>query len=261
MLDFKMGEEDMITVILAGGKGSRILEETREKPKAMVKIGEYMIVEHIMRSFFAQGYQDFLILGGYKFQVLLDYYKKSALCIEYNEEKKDYLFSYRNMRIRLLDTGENKGSAGRLLSASEYLKTGTFLLTYCDAVSSVNLRKLVHFHDEHNSLVTLTAVRPKPRFGVLEIDSDGQVISMREKNKIDSPIINGGFMVVEPGLLDLITSEKMQLEKDVLSPLAGTDRLWAYYHDGFWQCMDTIQERDYLCSLYQESSCPWLCEY
>ena len=250
----------MITVILAGGKGSRILEETREKPKAMVKIGKYTIIEHIMRSYSIQGYQDFLVLGGYKFEILLEYYKKTAHCIEYNEESRDYLFSYEDMRIRLLDTGESRGSAGRLLAASEYLKNDTFLLTYCDAVSSVSIRELVRFHKDHKARVTLTAVRPRPRFGVLKLDNNGQVISMREKNRMDSPIINGGFMVAEPGLLNLITSEEMELEREVLSTIAGTNQLWAYHHEGFWQCMDTIQERDYLCGLFQEGTCPWFCD-
>ncbi|MGN1417984.1 MAG: sugar phosphate nucleotidyltransferase [Acutalibacteraceae bacterium] len=248
----------MITVIMAGGKGTRILEETQFIPKAMVRIGDKPIIEHIMDSYAQQGFHDFLILTGYKGEILSDYFKKKPevlLC----EENGNFLnVKLPDRSIQLLYTGEETESAARLRLAKPYITGESFMLTYCDGLCSVNYENLVRFHNEHKKTVTLTAVRPEPRFGILEIDQNGIVKSFKEKDRNDSPVINGGFMVMDLRIFDFLTETMEQLEKDVLLPLSKIGELTAYYHDGFWQCMDTLQEKKYLCSLWERNEAAWI---
>lgn len=250
----------MLTVILAGGKGTRLLEETQFYPKAMARIGEKPVVEHIMESFQSQGFRDFLILTGYKGDMIADYFRQKQELVSCETDGKCLTMSFPDTRVRILDTGEETGSAARLYMARPYLEQETFLLTYCDGLCSVDMKEVIHFHREHHGLVTLTAVRPEPRFGILEIEKNGCVKAMREKERKDSPVINGGFMVVEPEIYSFLTDEMEQLERDLLVPLSEAGHLMAYYHDGFWQCMDTLQEKKYLCALWEAGNAPWVLE-
>lgn len=248
----------MLTVILAGGKGTRILEETRLIPKALVRIGNKPIIEHIMECYEKQGFNEFLILTGYKGEKIFDYFK-SKTNITFLEEQKDcMIIKSSNSKVTVLDTGEETGSAARLRIARPYINEKRFMLTYCDGLCSVNFDNLLNFHKEHGGMVTLTAVRPEPRFGILEIMENGKVKALREKEHRDSPVINGGFMVIESDIFNFLTEEMNQLEKDVLVPLSENGKLTAFYHDGFWQCMDTLQEKKYLCELWETKKAPWV---
>ena len=248
----------MLTVILAGGKGTRILEETQLKPKAMVKIGDKPIIEHIMECYEEQGFSDFLILVGYKGEEIFDHFKKKTNIIFLKEEEACLTVQLPNFKVTILDTGEETGSAARLRMAKPYINGERCMLTYCDGLCSLNFNNLINFHKEHAGMVTLTAVRPKPRFGILEITENGQVKVFKEKQRKDSPIINGGFMVIEPEIFDFLTKEMEHLEKDVLVSLSNSGKLMAYYYEGFWQCMDTLQEKKYLCSLWENGLSPWI---
>ena len=248
----------MLTVILAGGKGTRLLEETQFRPKALTKVGEKPILEHIMEGFQSQGYRDFLILTGYKSEMISEYFRKRQEVVSCKSEGACMTVDLPYARVRILDTGEDTGSAARLRMAEPYLEHETFLLTYCDGLCSVEMEDVIRFHRQRCGMVTLTAVRPEPRFGILEIAKDGRVNALREKERKDSPVINGGFMVMEPEIFEFLTDQMEQLEKDVLVPLSETGKLMAYYHDGFWQCMDTLQEKKYLCALWEKGNAPWI---
>lgn len=248
----------MLTVILAGGKGTRILEETELMPKAMVKIGDRPIIEHIMGCYEEQGFNEFLILAGYKGKKIFDYFKTKKNVTFLKEQGDCMIVELSNSKVTVLDTGEETGSAARLRIAKPYINEERFMLTYCDGLCSVNFNSLLNFHKEHGGMVTLTAVRPEPRFGILEIMEDGKVKVLKEKERKDSPIINGGFMVIESEIFNYLTEEMEHLEKDVLVPLSENGKLMAFYHDGFWQCMDTLQEKKYLCALWETRKAPWV---
>lgn len=199
-----------------------------------------------------------MFLTGYKGEKIFDYFK-SKTNITFLEEQKDcMIIKSSNSKVTVLDTGEETGSAARLRIARPYINEKRFMLTYCDGLCSVNFDNLLNFHKEHGGMVTLTAVRPEPRFGILEIMENGKVKALREKERRDSPVINGGFMVIESDIFNFLTEEMNQLEKDVLVPLSENGKLTAFYHDGFWQCMDTLQEKKYLCELWETKKAPWV---
>lgn len=248
----------MLTVIMAGGKGSRILEETRQKPKALVTVGDRPILEHIMDSYTSQGFCDFLILTGYRGEMIADYFRGKPGRLSCEKDGDCLLAEFPGVRVRVLYTGEETGSAARLRMAQKYIEEDCFMLTYCDGLCAVPFRSLVEFHRMRGGTVTVTAVRPRPRFGVLDISEDGAVRSFREKSWTDFPFINGGFMVMEREIFDFLTEETEQLERDVLVPLAEQGRLNAYKYCGFWQCMDTMQEKQYLNSLWEQGARPWI---
>lgn len=248
----------MLTVIVAGGKGSRILEETLTKPKALVKIGEKAIIEHIIDGYVSQGFHDFLILSGYKGEMIADYFKEKSGALSWKIEGNSLIVHFFEFRIRILYTGEETGSAARLRMAAPYIRGNSFMLTYCDGLCGISFSDLIQFHETYGGMVTLTAVRPDPRFGILEIDSSGRVKSFREKACADAPVINGGFMIFDQEIFSFLTEEMEQLERDVLMPLADRGELTAYFYDGFWQCMDTLQEKNYLCSLWERKPVPWM---
>ncbi len=248
----------MLTVILAGGKGTRILEETQSKPKAKVQIGGIPIIEHIMDSFRRQGFHDFLILAGHKSRILFSWFREMHDALSCEQDDVCMTVILPDMRVRVLETGEETGTAARLRLAMPYIDGERFLLTYCDGLCSVDFHKLLRFHEEHRGLITLTAVRPLPRFGVLLLDDDGRVLSMREKHSEDLPLINGGFMVVERDIFQRLNEDAVHLERDVLESLAAEGKLCAYCHDGFWQCMDTLPEKQYLCALWESGAPPWI---
>lgn len=253
----------MKVVILAGGFGTRISEESHLIPKPMITIGDKPIIWHIMKYFSSFGYNNFIILGGYKHYMIKEYFNNyflhnSDVTFDYSNENKLIIHNHSNEKwtITVLDTGLNTMTGGRLLRAKEYLPD-RFFLTYGDGVSNIDLQSLVREHEENNSILTLTAIKPLGRFGALEIDNH-KVSSFREKSSSDESWINGGFMVVEKRLLNYINGDNDILEQNVFSRLVEEERLGAYKHDGFWQCMDTLRDRERLEEFLIKNSAPWV---
>ena len=230
----------MKTVILCGGYGSRLSEETKIKPKPMVKVGKEPILEHIINIYKDYNFKDFILALGYKSKYIKDYYK------------------VRNTKnINLVYTGKDTMTGGRLLRLKNHLKNEeTFMLTYGDGVSSVNIKKLVEFHNKHKKIATLTAVRPPVRFGELNIKGD-KINSFQEKPQTIQGWINGGFFVFNKKIFDLIEGDKIMLEREPMEKLAKMGQLMAYKHEGFWQCMDTLRDKIFLNKLLKTKSAPW----
>jgi glucose-1-phosphate cytidylyltransferase len=254
----------MKVVILAGGFGTRISEESHLVPKPMIKIGGKPILWHIMQFYASYGHKEFIILAGYKQEVIKDYFNNyylhnSDLRFNLKDQTKELVKSYSDdWVVTVLDTGLNTMTAGRILYAIEELANEkSFLLTYGDGLSDVDLNELIKSHQESNATVTLTAVIPKGRFGLLDIRSDSKVISFKEKAENDSSWINGGFMVVEKEIFRYICGPDSVLEKDVLEAVVKNDSLNAYKHNGFWQSMDTLRDKEYLEHLIYHKDTPW----
>lgn len=246
----------MQTVILAGGKGTRFKEETIIKPKPLIKVGNIPIVQQVMNVYQQYGFNDFLILTGYKSDMIFEYFSKNAIVI--NKDKDRLQIETDKYTATLLNTGENTGSAQRLYRAREYIKENTFMLTYCDGLCSVNLHELLQFHNCKQALITITAVKPTPRFGVIKFDKEGIITELHEKALKDVNYINGGYMVCNINIFDYISETTQALEKDLLEKLVSTGKMLAYLHTGFWQCMDTLYEKEMLDLLCQSSELPWL---
>tara|TARA_R110002072_G_scaffold137777_2_gene280638 strand:- start:892 stop:1674 length:783 start_codon:yes stop_codon:yes gene_type:complete len=250
-------------VLLAGGLGTRLSEETGLKPKPMVEIGGRPILWHIMKRYAGYGFREFLVAAGYKGQVIKrhfrDYHALHSECvsvslstgqIEIEGPAEDWL-------VRVVDTGHDSMTGGRVGRLRRWLSGGPFFLTYGDGVCDLDLRALLAFHREQGRLATVTAVRPPARFGGLVLEG-GEVKQFTEKPQVGEGWINGGFMVLEPAVLDMIPADETRLEQDVLEILAEKGQLSAYRHDGFWQCMDTLRDVRLLNRLYSEGSPPWL---
>lgn len=254
----------MKAVILAGGLGTRLSEETTIKPKPMVEIGGHPILWHIMKIFSAHGVNDFIICCGYKGYVIKEYFANYLL---HNSNvtvdlQKDKLEIQRNnaepWRVSLVDTGDNSGTGGRLLRIRDYLPNDTFFMTYGDGVSDVNLSELAAFHKSHGKLATLTAVQPPGRFGAFRLSDDATTIEQfREKPKADGAWVNGGFFALESGVLDYVESEATFWEAQPLSRLAEDKQLSAFKHYGFWYAMDTLHDRNVLNEMWESGSAPW----
>ena len=220
----------MKVVILAGGLGTRISEYTKTIPKPMIKVCGKPIIHRIIDHYVKYGHTEFYIALGYKGEVIKNYFKKQKL------DKK--------IKINLIDTGKNTMTGGRLKRLKKFLDK-KFLLTYGDGLSSVNLKKLISFHNKNNKLITLTAVRPPARFGVIKIN--GKIVEyFREKNSLDAGWINGGFFVIEPKFIDLIKNDQTFLEQEPFKISTKRKQLLAYKHKGFWQCMDTLRDKEIL---------------
>jgi glucose-1-phosphate cytidylyltransferase len=215
-------------IILAGGKGSRLSEYTKLIPKPMVKIVKIPIIVRIINHYLSYGFNDFLIAGGFKSKIIQDYFKKNL----------------RNLNIKIVNTGINSMTGGRIKILKKYIK-GSFMLTYGDGVCDVNLKKLLSFHKKNKYLATLTAVRPPARFGGIKI-SKNTVKYFKEKSKLDAGWINGGFFVMEPEILKFIKDKQTVLEQYPLEKLSKSKKLGAYKHFGFWQCVDTIRDKEIL---------------
>tara|TARA_B100001057_G_C22847107_1_gene949497 strand:+ start:1285 stop:1980 length:696 start_codon:yes stop_codon:yes gene_type:complete len=220
----------MKVVILAGGLGTRISEYTKTIPKPMIKICGKPIIHRIIDHYVSYGHNEFYIALGYKGKVIREYFKKKKI------NKK--------VKIHLIDTGKNTMTGGRLKRLKNYL-TETFLLTYGDGLSSVNLDKLIKFHNKNKKLVTLTAVRPPARFGVIKINR-GIVKYFREKNSLDAGWINGGFFVIDPKFINLIKNDNTYLEQEPFKKATYKKQLLAFKYSGFWQCMDTLRDKEIL---------------
>ena len=252
----------MKVVILAGGLGSRLSEETDIKPKPMVEIGGRPILWHIMKHYAQHGFKEFYIALGYKGEMIKrwfwDYYNLngnvtvdlSKRAVEmHGRHKEDWV-------IHLMDTGLDTWTGGRIKRLRPSLMDGTFMVTYGDGVSDIDLAELLRFHRAHGKLATVTAVRPPARFGALVVSGD-MVSAFTEKPQVGEGWINGGFLVFEPGVFDYLTGENPSLEVEALERLAAAQQLAAYRHDHFWQCMDTLRDVRFLEALWQGDRAPW----
>ncbi len=252
----------MKVVILAGGFGTRISEESHLKPKPMIEIGEQPILWHIMKQYSAYGYNDFVICLGYKAYAIKEFFADYFLHtsdvtfdLAKNEITVHDNFS-EPWKVTLIDTGLNTMTGGRVKRIQPYIGNEPFLLTYGDGVSDVDIGKLIEFHQAHGKLVTLTAVQPEGRFGVLDIDNN-LINAFREKNKEDMGFINAGFMVLQPEIFDYIAGDSIMFEREPLEAVASKGQLMAYKHYGFWQCMDTMRDKEKLENLWTSGKAPW----
>jgi glucose-1-phosphate cytidylyltransferase len=253
----------MKAVILAGGLGTRISEETSTRPKPMVEIGGKPILWHIMKTYSAHGINDFVICCGYKGYVIKEYFANyflhmSDVTFDMQHNKMEVHQRYAEpWKVTLVDTGEETMTGGRLKRVAEYVKDEeAFCLTYGDGVSDVNITELIAFHKAQNVKATLTAAIPPGRFGALDM-SGNKVNSFMEKPKGDGAMINGGFFVLSPQVIDYIADDHITWERDPLERLAAEGNLAAYHHNGFWQPMDTLRDKVHLEELWQSGKAPW----
>lgn len=254
----------MKVVILAGGYGTRISEESHLKPKPMIEIGDKPILWHIMKHYSKYGFNEFVICLGYKGYVIKEYFANYYLHqgdVTFDFSSGNHLTHINNSsepwKITLVDTGLNTMTGGRLKRVKEYLGNEPFMLTYGDGVSDVNLNELIEFHKSKKSMVTLTTIQPAGRFGVVDTDIDLRVQSFRQKSQEDSGWINGGYMVIEPEFIDLIEGDQTVLEKEPFDAVVEKGKLFTYRHQAFWQCMDTMRDKNYLDELWAKDSAPW----
>jgi glucose-1-phosphate cytidylyltransferase len=252
----------MKTVILAGGLGTRLSEETALRPKPMVEIGGRPMLWHVMSIYAAHGFREFVVACGYKGEIIKQYFA------DFFQHHSDWTVDLRSgdrtlvkqtapdWRVHLRDTGADTLTGGRLRRLRDVLSDGAFMVTYGDGVADVDVGALVRFHKAHGRLATVTAVHPPARFGALELDGD-QVSSFAEKPQAAAGWINGGFFVFEPALLDYIDDDAVSLEKDVLERVAADGQLMAFRHHGFFQPMDTLREKMALEDLWRSGQAPW----
>jgi len=254
----------MKAVILAGGFGTRISEESGIRPKPMVEIGDKPILWHIMKIFSAYGVNDFIICCGYKGYVIKEYFvnyflHQSDITVDVKKNKIEVLQNdVEPWKVSMIDTGENTMTGGRLKRVKEYIGNDTFLMTYGDGVSDIDIRALLDFHANQKTLSTVTAVQPPGRFGTFTL-SEGQskVTNFREKPKGDGAWVNGGFFVLEPGVMNYINGDKTVWEREPLIQLAKDGQLSAYKHEGIWQPMDTLRDKHLLDDMWNSGKAPW----
>ena len=254
----------MKVVILAGGYGTRISEESHLRPKPMVEIGDKPILWHIMKGYSRFGFHDFIICCGYKQQVIKEWFADYYLFnsdVTFDFTQNNHMTVHNNVsepwKVTLVDTGLNTMTGGRVKRVQKYIGEESFMLTYGDGVSNINLKELLRFHDTHGKIATLTSVNIGQRFGVLDIASDGSVTELREKETEDGSRVNAGYMVFRPEIFKYISGDRSVLEKEVLEQLANEGELMAYNFNGYWQCMDTKREKDKLDKLWEEGNAPW----
>lgn len=254
----------MKVVILAGGLGTRISEESHLKPKPMISIGDSPILWHIMKYYSYYNFNEFIICCGYKGYVIKEYFA------DYYLHRSDITFDFANnnemvihcnvaepWKVTVVDTGLNTQTGGRIKRIQKYIGDEPFMMTYGDGVSNVNLDKLAAFHDKHKKIATITAIQPGGKFGVLEINNDQNITNFTEKGKEDGGWINGGFMVLEPQVFDFIEDDTTILERKPFETLAAQGELAAFKHKGFWQCMDTQRDKSYLENIWEQKRAPW----
>ncbi len=254
----------MKTIILAGGFGTRISEQSHLIPKPMIELGGMPILWHIMKYYSSFGHNDFIICCGYKQYVIkeffADYYLHTS-DVTFDFTSRNEMTVHNNnsepWKVTLVDTGLNTMTGGRVKRVREYLQGEPFMLTYGDGVSDVDINALIDFHRSQKKIATLTAIQPGSRFGTLVVEDSQQISQFKEKNKEDGGWVNGGFMVFEQGIMDYLTDDTTILEKGPLNTLATQGQLVAYPHHGFWQCMDTLRDKELLESLLKSGNAPW----
>lgn len=255
----------MKVVILAGGFGTRISEESEYKPKPMIEIGGQPILWHIMKTYAYYGFNEFIICCGYKANVIKEYFAN------YFWYHSDMTFDFRNgnsievhdtnvepWKVTVVDTGLHTMTGGRLKRIAPYIGNETFMLTYGDGVCDVNIKNLVEYHKKHKKMVTLTAVQPSSRFGTLDFEKDNMVKIFAEKKEEAAGWINGGYMVMQPEIFQAIRDDSTVLEREPLEYAAKEGQLIAFKHTGFWQCMDTLRDKKSLETLIQNKNAPWM---
>ncbi|MFC5464985.1 glucose-1-phosphate cytidylyltransferase [Lederbergia graminis] len=255
----------MKVVILAGGLGTRISEETKIKPKPMVEIGGMPILWHIMKIYSSYGYNEFIICLGYKGNVIKEFFSQYMLQksdVTYNFTKETIEFTIHrneveNWKVTLVETGEHSMTGGRVGRVKPYINDETFMLTYGDGLADIDIRMLVNSHKQHGKYATLTAVQPEGRFGSLDISSTNEINKFIEKPQGDGHWINGGFFVLEPEVFEYIEGDDSVFETDVLPKLAEENQLMSFKHQGFWKPMDTLRDRNQLDELWNTGNPPW----
>ena len=255
----------MKVVILAGGFGTRLMEETEARPKPMIEIGGKPILWHIMKIYEAQGFTEFIICLGYKGYMIKEYFMNyflhnSDITIDIKKNKVDVLQSNsESFKVTLVDTGLNTKTAGRLKRIKEYIGNERFMLTYGDGLADINLNKLIKQHKKNNKIATVTSIRPVGRFGSLDIDEKNNVQRFVEKPKGDGYWINGGFFVLEPNVFDFLprNSDDLMWEEEAMEKLALKGGLSAYKHEGFWKCMDALRDKMELEKLWESNHAQW----
>lgn len=254
----------MKVVLLAGGLGTRISEESQFRPKPMIEIGSMPILWHIMKLYSHYGFHDFVICAGYKQHMIKEWFNNyflytSDVTFDFTEGRQVILHEQHSepWRVTVVDTGLNTMTGGRIKRVQKYVGHEPFMLTYGDGVCDVNIRKLVEFHRSHGKLATLTAVKLQQSKGILDIGGDNAVRAFREKSARDSAPINAGFMVLEPQVFDYLEGDNCVFEQAPLTRLAEEGQLMSYQHTGFWQCMDTEREKKELEQLWNTGHAPW----
>lgn len=255
----------MKVVILAGGLGTRISEESQFRPKPMIEIGGMPILWHIMKEYSYYGYDEFIICAGYKQEYIKEWFAgyfihNSDVTFDYTHGKDNVIFHHTNIepwKVTVVDTGYNTLTGGRIKRIQKYVGKEPFFMTYGDGVCDVDINKLLEFHKSHGKIATLTAVKLEQTKGILDIGGDNAVKSFREKNMSDGAPINAGYMVLEPQIFDYIEGDKTVFEKEPLEKLAEEGELMSYIHRGFWQCMDNLREKEELEKLLKAGKAPW----
>ncbi|MFN7012904.1 MAG: glucose-1-phosphate cytidylyltransferase [Bacteroidia bacterium] len=253
----------MKVLILAGGFGSRLSEETDIRPKPMAEIGGKPILWHIMKHYSFYGFNEFVILLGYKGYYIKEYFAnyflhQSDVTIDLSTNQMQvHNNTSEPWKVTLLDTGLNTMTGGRVKRAKDFINNETFMLTYGDGVADVNLHHLLEFHKKHGKAITMTSVQPEGRFGALETDRNNRVLSFMEKPKGDGSWINGGFFVCEPKILEYISGDETIFEREPLENLANDGELFTYQHNGFWKCMDTLRDKTQLNEMWNSRQAKW----
>jgi glucose-1-phosphate cytidylyltransferase len=254
----------MKVVILAGGFGTRISEESILKPKPMIEIGHKPILWHIMKIYSFYGFNEFIICLGYKGTEIKEYFahyflNESDVTFNFTEGNNQIIHNTPNepWKVTLVDTGLETGTGGRVKRVKSYTNNESFMLTYGDGLSDINIKKLLDYHKKHGKMVTLSAVQPIGRFGILQIDKDNTVTSFREKPQETNSWINGGFFVIEPAVFDYIESDNIMFEREPLERIADEGQLKSFKHSGFWYAMDKMSDKKNLESLWASGSPPW----
>ena len=254
----------MKVLILAGGLGSRLSEETTSKPKPMVEIGGKPILWHIMKIYSYHGFNDFVILCGYKGYMIKEYFVNyynhmSDMTIDMATNSITHLKNHAEpWNVTLIDTGLDTMTGGRVKRAKDYVGKETFMLTYGDGVGDVDINELLRFHKSHKKAITMTSVQPLGRFGSLQINEQNRVESFVEKPRGDGSSINGGFFVCEPKVFEYITSDQTVFEREPLENLASDGEIYTYKHNGFWLPMDTLRDKNQLEELVEKGTAPWI---
>ena len=254
----------MKVVLLAGGKGTRITEESEYRPKPLIEMGGLPILWHIMKYFYYYGFNDFIVCAGYKQEMIKKWFS------EYFFHTSDVLFDFTNgkdiqvkhsntekWKVAVVDTGIDTMTGGRIKKIQEYIEEETFMMTYGDGVCDVNLSDLLSFHKDHGKIATLTSVVLKQDKGLLDVGWDNTVKAFREKSSIETRLINAGYMVLNRKIFDYLEDDTTIFERQPMEKLASMGELMSYQHNGFWQCMDTLRDKEYLENLWRKGETPW----